>query len=366
MNSVFPPVDEIRFLEGLFDRTHDAVFIVGLDMYIIMVNQAAVDMMGYTREELIGMTTSEIIPPEYIDASNENIRRLLNGERLDPFERVLMRKDGSRFPAEVSTQLVYNHQGAPHYFQNIVRDITARKAAEHQSLELALETERSRILTEFIMAASHEFRTPLSQINTSLHILKRMNDNPALLSRVGQIQQSVDRVSDLVSRMLLLVQLESGVERHVVPLDVPDMLYDVEVSHTLNLSSHQVQIVRCIEPDLPRIRGDARGLHVALRELLDNAIKASPPGGLIEIGARLQGEFVVITLRDEGAGIAEDHLEHIFARFYRADKSRNRPGFGLGLSIAKLVVDQHNGIIDVQSAPGEGSTFRVLLPRLHE
>lgn len=366
MSSVPPPADEIRFLEGLFDRTHDAVFIIGLDMHYITVNQAAAEMLGYTREELIGMTPGDVTPPEFMGSASENIRRLLNGERLDPFERVLMRKDGSRITTEVSTQLVYSEQGVPSYFQSIVRDITTRKAAEHQTLELALEMERSRILTEFIMAASHEFRTPLSQINTSLHIMKRLNSDPALLRRVAQIQQSVDRISDLVSRMLLLVQLESGISREIVPLDVPEMLYDVEVSYTLKLSSHQVQIARHIDPDLPRIAGDARGLHIALRELLDNAIKASSPGGLIGIGARPQGEYVVITIQDHGEGIAPDDLLHIFERFYRADKSRNRPGFGLGLSIAKLVVDQHNGMIDVQSTPGAGTTFRVLLPRLHE
>jgi PAS domain S-box-containing protein len=357
-----PTFDEVQYLETLFERMHDAVFIIGMDMQCITVNQAAANMLGYTREEMVGMHPNHITSPEYVKSADENISRLLRGEQLEPFERVLMRKDGSRFPAEVSTHIVRDLHGTPRYFQSIVRDITQRKNAEHQSLELALELERSRILAEFIMAASHEFRNPLSQINTSLHIMRRTSSDPAFIRRIDQTQQSVDRISDLVSRMLLLVKLESSSSQQIRTIDIAEALYEAEISHTLNLQTKSLRITRSIAPDLPHIAADAHGLHIALREMLDNAIKASPVGGTITLGGELQGDFVVITIHDDGTGIAPTDIKYIFDRFFRGDKSHNQPGFGLGLSIAKLVIDQHGGMIDVFSVPGKGTTFRILLP----
>lgn len=357
-----PQLDDKHLLISMFEQAHDAVFILTMDKCHYAVNQRAADLLGYTREELVGMSYRQVVVPEQQVMSENVFSQLMAGEDLAPFERKFRRKDGEIVPVEVSVEFIRDVHGQPVFIYSIVRDISARKQMQDQALHLALEKERSCILADFIIAASHEFRTPLANINTSLHIMRRLEDKDGREKRLDAIQGHVDLLSNLISRMLLLTRLERETQAPFAPISLYDVLYDAEVSEQRNLEAHSVTLVRRFGEVSPVCWGDSAALHVVFRELIDNAIKASEPGSVIEVSAEQRGGYALVSVRDWGIGISAEHLPYIFDRFYRVDKALNQRGFGLGLSIAKLIVDHHGGLFHVETDLGQGSTFQVILP----
>lgn len=225
-----------------------------------------------------------------------------------------------------------------------------------------LDHQRSHILTEFIVSASHEFRTPLSNINTALHILRRVEEEQERNKRLGIIQDQVDRIAALVTKMLLVTRLDSEESFHFIPVDAADLVYEAEVSLSRQIEARRVQIEHILSDELPACPGDNRYLHLAFVELLDNALKFSPSGSVIQIRTAHITDYIVIEIIDKGAGISEADKPRIFERFYRGNGSNQHYGFGLGLSIARLIVEQHGGTIEFESELDKGSIFRVYLP----
>jgi signal transduction histidine kinase len=225
-----------------------------------------------------------------------------------------------------------------------------------------IDRQRSQILTEFIVSASHEFRTPLSNINTALHILRRVEEEQERNKRLGIIQEQVDRIAALVTKMLLMTRLDSEESFHFTPVDAADLVYEAEVSLSRQIESRHVQIQHILSDELPACPGDNRYLHLAFVELLDNALKFSPPDSVIQIATKNIPDYVVVEIADRGSGISDADMPRIFERFYRGDGSNQHYGFGLGLSIARLIIEQHGGTIEVESELDKGSIFRVYLP----
>jgi signal transduction histidine kinase len=222
----------------------------------------------------------------------------------------------------------------------------------------------------FVADASHELRTPLSTIRTNLELLQRAGDNlpaadreEAMADAIAEIQ----RLSRLVGDLLTLARVDSGLrlERRE-EIEVDRLVRDVYRQARLMALPHEHAVVADpIEPAI--VLGDADYLKELLLVLVDNAIQYTPDGGEIRLGARRDGDDVVIGVTDNGMGIAGEDLAHLFERFYRADSARHHDsgtagGTGLGLSIAQWIADEHHGRIEVTSEPGHGSTFTLRLP----
>ncbi|MCK6578915.1 MAG: PAS domain-containing sensor histidine kinase [Anaerolineae bacterium] len=358
------PFDNAHLLfRALFDRTHDAVFILNLEGAHVAANARAAEMLGYTPDELLGLSYRHIVVAEE-QADSESIRRrMLAGEVIPVYERRFRRKDGTLCAVELNVQMVRDLDGTPLYIQSIARDISGRKLAEEQALRLAVEEERSRILSEFIIASSHEFRTPLSNINTSLHIMRQVEDAGEHAKRQQVIQEQVDRIAGLVSKMLLMTQLDQMEAFNWTSCDVGDILYDAEVTLGRSIERKDIRIEHDIDPHLPRISADSRYLHIAFVELIDNAIKFSRASGKVRIEARAIDSCVEAIITDFGVGIPEGDHARVFSRFYRSDPSHTQKGFGLGLAIVQRIVERHGGGVEFESTFGQGTTFRVRLPR---
>jgi signal transduction histidine kinase len=239
--------------------------------------------------------------------------------------------------------------------------------AAYEEQEHALSSQR-----RFVADASHELRTPLATIRTNLELLQRAGDNlpdadrdEAMADAIAEIQ----RLSRLVGDLLTLARVDSGLrlERRE-EIEIHRLVRDVYRQARLMAMSHEHTVTA--EPiDEVTVVGDADYLKELLLILVDNAIQYTPDGGEIRLSVRREGDEAIVSVEDNGVGIAEADRTHLFERFYRADDARHRErgiagGTGLGLSIAQWIADEHGGAIEVESEPGRGTAFRLRLPAL--
>jgi len=227
-----------------------------------------------------------------------------------------------------------------------------------------LETSVSRI-QQFTADASHELRAPVSLIRTTAEVTLQ-RDRPAGEYReaLHEILEESERTSQVVDSLMLLARTDSGKEAlDLVHVDARDVVKGaIEQGEKLARRRHLIFVVDLQEDSLP-IRADADALRRAILILIDNAVKYTPEDGSITVGLYRKDGCAVASVIDTGIGIAPEDLPHIFDRFWRADKARSREGggAGLGLSIAKWIVDTHGGSIAVESEIGKGSTFSILI-----
>lgn len=221
-----------------------------------------------------------------------------------------------------------------------------------------------RTQQRFLADVSHELRTPLTTIRGNVDLMRRMGmGDPELLD---DIQAELERMTRLVNDLLLLARADAGSVRIMQqPVEIDTVLLDV---YRQVASVKQPVSIKLNEVDQARVLGDPDRLKQVFLNLVDNAVKYTPPGGEVRIGLSKTEERVHIYIADTGIGIAERDLPHIFDRFYRVDKARTSAlgGSGLGLSIVYSIVEAHGGDIRVTSEVGEGTTFYVSLPLLHD
>jgi signal transduction histidine kinase len=244
----------------------------------------------------------------------------------------------------------------------MLRDVTERLIAEKVAFESAIEQHRHQLLTPFIQDISHEFRTPLSIINTSLYLMERMTGSAQQKERRDLIQLQTKRLDLLISEMLISVQLDSSAILEPMPIHLNHLLNALTQDFQATFDSKQ-QSLKLDLPDEPlNVTGDLFMLQKALANILNNASRYTAAGGSITLSAHT-GDPVAITISDTGMGMTPETQARIFERFYRADEAHSTPGFGLGLSIAQSIIEKHQGNINVQSQVGEGTTFTIRLPQ---
>ncbi len=225
----------------------------------------------------------------------------------------------------------------------------------YRQVEQALQTQR-----RFVADASHELRTPLTTIRGNLELLRReppisAADRVAVLS---DVVEECERLIRLVNDLLVLARADAGRPLQREPVWVKPLIEDV-CRQTKILDPDKS--IRCDDLENVAVAGNRDALKQVLLTLVDNALKYTPDGGTITIETAVEGGRVAIRVRDTGPGIKPNVLPHIFERFYQSDSARTGAGFGLGLAIAKTLVEAQDGSIQVESERGEGSTFTVKL-----
>ncbi|WNQ09797.1 HAMP domain-containing sensor histidine kinase [Paenibacillus aurantius] len=237
-----------------------------------------------------------------------------------------------------------------------------------ERLEQSFESEREakEQMRRFLADASHELRTPLTSIHGFLEVLLRgAAQNPDQLNRaLKSMHVESERINKLVADLLMLARLDRSPEIRPEEEDLDAILAEMEPQ--LRLLAGDRQVVLSSAPGTV-IRLDKDKIKQVILNLYHNAVQHTDPAeGQITVSVRPRPDEVVIEIADNGTGIPEEHLPHLFERFYRMDTSRTRKngGAGLGLSISQSLVELHGGSIEVDSTPGQGSRFRVTLPRL--
>ena len=224
---------------------------------------------------------------------------------------------------------------------------------------------------EFVSLVSHELRTPLTSIKGAARTLLRRYDSLEDATRrelLRDVDEESDRLHRLVENLLDFSRAEAGVLRLATePVHLGKLAAGVVSELRSRAPTHGFDL--SFPPELPPVEADPVRVEQVLRNLLDNAVKYSEAGGLIQLRARVSRDMLEVSVRDQGIGIRPEDLNRVFGRFQRADydpQARRRQGVGLGLAICRRLVEAHGGRIWVESQPGVGSTFFFTLPIVHE
>ncbi len=260
-----------------------------------------------------------------------------------------------------STEIVLAVSAAP------MRDASGEKGALVLFRDVTLLTRLEHVRRDFVANVSHELRTPLAIFQGWV---ENLQDNPEMpredqATAFSVLQKHSKRLNALVEDLLTLARLEArreDLERQ--PLQIAEFLGELVRDWTTRSGSKQVNLRLELASDVPEVSVDRLRIEQVFTNLLDNAFKYTPSGGEITLGARREGDFVQLWVKDSGPGILSADLVHIFERFYRADKARSREhgGTGLGLSIVKHIIKAHGGDVSATSQYGKGTTIHVRLP----
>lgn len=325
-------------------------------------NPAAERIIGYRRDEIVGAHFSRFFTPEGIEERKPEGELALaarEGRFEDQTWRV--RKDGSRFWADVVTSAVRDESGNLRGFVKVMRDLTERRKSEEERLRLAQAQEAVRLRDEFLSIASHELRTPLTALQLQLHTLAdRLSADEKLVSKVRKALHAGRRLADLIETLLDVSRIADG------HLELKRETFDIaatarEVGERLRDSAAQVGCELRFEGDTAVVgHWDRLRIEQLVTNLVANAIKYAP-GSPIVVSARAAEPDAVLSVRDQGPGIREDALPRIFGRFERA-ASPAAGGIGLGLYVARQVAEAHGGSIEAKNVGEHGACFVVRLP----
>ena len=219
---------------------------------------------------------------------------------------------------------------------------------------------------QFVSDASHELRTPIAVIGGYANLLDRWgkDDRAILEESITAIKGEAENMQSLMEKLLFLARSDKGLQNlELEEFLLNDLMDEIAKETRLIDTTHDIQYV---SKEMITLQADRKTLKQALRIFVDNSVKFTPADGIIRLETSLQKKHVVIVIEDTGAGIPKEDIPHIFNRFYRSDKSRTKAsgGHGLGLSIAKLIIDRHKGRIEVESIVEVGTKIRIYLPRL--
>jgi PAS domain S-box-containing protein len=355
---------------SLLESVPDAMVIVDRQGRIVFANGLAEQLFGYTRAELAGRPIEVLIPERFRGPHQGHRQGYVAASRARPMGLGLdlfgLRKDGVEFAAEISLSPV--REGGETYVMSAIRDVTERKRLEDKARLYRKAQEEVRERDEFLSIASHELRTPVTALQLQLQLFQRYADRasvvlpPEMREKVEALERQIRRISLLVKELLDLSRLRLGkLELRREELELGELAQEIiaNLQSEIDLSGSRVDL---------QVRSAATGawdrlrLGQVLTNLLVNAVKFGQ-GKPISVTVDEDGAGrAVLEVRDQGIGIAPEHQARVFGRFERAVPAEHFGGLGLGLYIARQIVEAHGGEIRVESTPGIGSTFRVELP----
>lgn len=247
----------------------------------------------------------------------------------------------------------------------VIRDVTTRKTVEDQRLKIVLEQQRLTHIRDLSDNIAHDIRTPLSSIGTSTYILRKSPDAQKQQQQIANIEQNIKQIAKQLDNLLLMTQLDSNKPITNRQVNLSSLLRQLSTSFEQLASEEGITIETDIE-EVGTIYAEYDYLRQAFEHMLYNAINYTSSEGSIKIKAYKKQQTTHIEIQDSGDGMSEEQLTHIFERFYRGDASRPRNmltgGNGLGLAIARAIIERHGGTISVKSTVGVGSTFTISLP----
>lgn len=387
-------------IDALFLFAAEGILVVNGESEIIRINPSAEKLFGYEKDELVGQKIEILIPQRLAEkhihqrteyTKSPQARTMGSGRELFG-----LKKDGTEFPLEISLS-PYQTEDKKFVIAFVV-DITLRKQAEAklknysaelekqvrnrtlileeavEQLEktklelhhsLAKERELNELKTRFVSMASHEFRTPLTTMLTSLSLVTKYgenNDKTSQAKHVGKIKSSIHNLTDILNDFLSVSKLEEGKIEHM-----PEMLniqtYISDIISEMEFLAVNNQTIQYNHTGESIGNLDKKLLKNILFNLISNAIKFSPEGGIIDIQSSIEDSKFKISVQDHGIGISKEDQKHLFERFFRGHNATHIQGTGLGLSIIAKYAELMHGTIDFESQENKGTTFTIIIPQ---
>jgi PAS domain S-box-containing protein len=379
---------QVRF-RSIFESSHDGFAYMTFEGAFVEVNSALERLTGYSRDELLRKTHRHLIAPEYQATEEAERRRLIKAGQAVDFELEYQTKRGELVPVCVNTFVVRGRDGAATGLAMIVKDFTERKQTEvalrktaeelhkkneqlaqaNQLLSAAQRTaarvQRLSAIGQFAATVAHKIGTPLTALSGHVQLLKEDHSlAPHVRARLQIVETQIERTSTIIQDLLVYARRPDPV-RSVV--DINTCLQDSFALFQTECTRQQVMCTLALSPEPTLVSADRQQLQEAFNHLIENALQAMPTGGALSIRAYIvdvsggeSDKRVGIDIADTGTGIEPEHLTPIFQPFFTT-KTMGR-GTGLGLAIVQETVRAHGGQITVESEPGKGSRFTILLP----
>ncbi|HVZ21209.1 MAG TPA: PAS domain S-box protein [Vicinamibacterales bacterium] len=357
-----------RHLAAIVATSDDAIVSKDLDGIVMSWNAAAQRIFGYTADEMIGASIRTIIPADRQAEEDRVLATIRSGQRVEHFETIRRRKDGTLIPVSLTVSPILAPDGRIIGASKIARDISERVKAESERLQLLRAVqEASRVKDEFLATLSHELRTPLNAIlGYSRMVRSGLLTGEKQDRGIETIERNATSLAQIVEDVLDMSRIMSGKLRlHIQPIDLGRLVRDAVAGLMPAAEAKGVTIETVVDASLTPSAGDPDRLQQVLWNLLSNAVKFSGRGAYVSVHVTRAGRQASIVVSDTGIGISAEFLPHLFERFRQADAgtTRERGGLGLGLAIARQLVELHGGTIEAASpGPGKGSTFTVTLP----
>ena len=398
----------------LFEAVSEGIIVVDVNQHIVAINPAASQMFGYSRDELTDMPLNKLIPVNFHPKHQVYFEKFL----LEKKSRKMgqgstqygVTKFNIKFPVEIGLNPFEINERT--FVMAVVIDITARKAAEEEIENLNRELEKrirertaqlndtiaelkelnqnykleiqkkleaenkmketlrkeielNELKTKFLSLVSHEFKTPLSGILTSVMLLEKYQLTEQQEKRdkhLKTITNKVHYLNNILNDFLSIERIDSGkLNYKFTTFNLSKIINEVVYNANMLLKSGQrIHIPQSVDEYI--LYQDEKILELALSNLIHNAIKYSPENTAIEIGVKQKGSHMIFTVKDKGIGIPEKDQKHIFNRYFRAENAINSQGTGIGLNIVKNHLENLGGSITFKSAENVGSVFKIELP----
>lgn len=354
--------DELRGrLAAVVESSTDAVVSKTLESIITTWNQGAERLFGYKAEEVIGKPVTLLIPPEHIDEEPAILERIKSGESVLPYQTVRVRKDGTLVDVSLAISPIRDSHGQIIGASKIARDVTSQKLAESAARDM------NRRKDEFLATLAHELRNPLAPIRQATLIAQAPNATDVQKRWSHEvINRQVQNMALLLDDLLDISRITRGtLALRTQPTDLASIVAAaVETARPLiDAKRHAFSIQLPTEP--VEFAADPMRLAQVLSNLLTNAAKYTDPDGRIGLAASRAGDSITISVTDTGIGIPPDAMSNLFGMFsqVKSGKDRSEGGLGIGLALAKGLVELHGGTIEARSAGTErGSEFIIRLP----
>jgi signal transduction histidine kinase len=362
--SAIPPIPEDirhRYRAALINNTPDLIIVLSQYFQVLELNPAALNALATTRTTTVGRPCSEVLRcrnlnrVELCGTSSCPLRRVLGGKHPLPNEELIIGTMPERI-CEVSTSVTPIDAGYGWSAVFLARDMSSLNVA-------------NRVRSNFVSMVSHELRTPLNSVHGFIELLLeghmgKLNEEQQLY--LGYTREGVQQLVSIVEDILFMTRSDLGqfqVKQQVVPLT--SLIEQILTNMQPQATKAEVTLVQEITAPKLRLYADPQRVKQVLNNLLANAFKFTPPGGTVTVRAEQQDEkFARISVTDTGYGIPVEDRPHIFERFYQSNHSEQSTmgGYGLGLSIARLIVEQHSGTISFDTTLNKGTTFYFTLP----
>ncbi|OWY21335.1 PAS domain-containing sensor histidine kinase [Sphingobacteriales bacterium UPWRP_1] len=353
--------------QKLFEESRDAIYISGVRGELLEVNPAALELFGYTREEMLSMNAQRLYanPRE-----REKFRQAMQKHgSVSNYEVLLVKKDGTEMHCLLSSTTRRNAQMEIIGYQGIIRDITERKRTDELVRAKAL-AERSAVMkAQFLANMSHEIRTPMNAVMGMTHLLQDTHLSTEQKRYVNGIYSASEHLLVLINDILDFSKIEAGkLQLESIEFSLREVLSNIADTFKFKVREKKLDFIVNIDEQLPHvIIGDPTRLTQILLNLVSNAVKFTEKGK-VQLDVRLFTEdklnaTIAFAVADTGIGIEQDKIDFIFDSFSQVNRSDTRlyGGTGLGLTITKKLIEMQGGTISLKSKLGEGSTFLVVL-----